>query len=76
MGVASSSEEDESKPKKRKKKKTKKSSAAAEPLPGLDSDLEEEKENEANETFWGNRKSDYYNADYIDEDRDGKLSRA
>jgi len=73
LGVATSSDEEESKPQKRKKKKTKKLPAEAEPLPGLDSDLDEERGGDEDEmtSTWGTKKSAYYNADYVDEDRDG-----
>jgi len=72
LGVATSSDEEESKPQKRKKKKTKKLPAEAEPLPGLDSDLDEERGGDEDEmtSTWGTKKSAYYNADYVDEDRD------
>lgn len=71
MGVASSSDEEEISLKRSKKKK-KRPYEEAEPLPRLDSDLEEEKEDD--EEFvdeWG-KKSAYYNADYVDEEWDGK----
>lgn len=73
LGVATSSDEEETLQKKRKKKKKKKLPAEAEPLPELDSDLDEEKiENEDNmPSTWGSKKSAYYNADYVDEDIDG-----
>jgi len=72
LGVATSSDEEETQPKKRKKRKTKKAAAEAEPLPGLDSDLGEGGNDDEDEmhSSWGNKKSSYYNADYIDEDRD------
>lgn len=45
----------------------------AEPLPPLDSDLEDEKEDEDEQNLeWGKKRSAYYNADYVDEEWDGK----
>lgn len=73
MGVATSSDEDEI-PTKSKKKKTKKIRLDAEPLSPLENDLEDEKEGDDDEVNleWGNKRSAYYNADYVDEEWDGK----
>ena len=72
LGVASSSDEDEA-IKRPKKKKGKKGRLDAEPLPPLDSDLEDEKEDEDEQNLeWGKKRSAYYNADYVDEEWDGK----
>lgn len=75
MGVASSSE-DEGVATRRGKKKKKKVFEEAEPLPPLDSDLEDEKEEDDGEGItdeWGKKRSAYYNADYVDEEWDGML---
>ena len=57
-----------------KKKKSKKTLKDAVPIP-LDSDLEDEKGEDEEEICqeWG-KKKDYYSADYVDEDYDGKTS--
>ncbi len=74
--MATSSDEEEQPKKPRKKKKGKKAVAEPEPLP-LDSDVEEgnldgEDDEEAVDTKWGKKRSNYYNADYVDEDWDGE----
>ena len=58
----------------KKKKKSKKTLKDAVPIP-LDSDLEDEKGEDEEEIGqeWG-KKKDYYSADYVDEDYDGKTS--
>ena len=75
LGVASSSDDEEvTKKQKKRKKSTKKAYEDAEPLPALDSDLEEGKGDEDDEAVtsqWGKKLSAYYNADYVDEDWDG-----
>ena len=74
MGVASSSDEDETL-KRSKKKKLKKARLETEPLPPLDSELEDEKEGDGEEENleWGKKRSAYYNADYVDEEWDGNV---
>ncbi|KAI9554237.1 hypothetical protein GHT06_019509 [Daphnia sinensis] len=71
LGVASSSDEDETLNRSRKKK-LKKARLDAEPLPPLDSELEEDKEgaDEEDNLEWGKKRSAYYNADYVDEEWD------
>ncbi|KAK4008465.1 hypothetical protein OUZ56_013605 [Daphnia magna] len=71
LGVASSSDEDETL-KRSRKKKLKKAYLNAEPLPPLDSELEEDKEaaDEEDNLEWGKKRSAYYNADYVDEEWD------
>ncbi|XP_057375574.1 something about silencing protein 10-like [Daphnia carinata] len=71
LGVASSSDEDETL-KRSTKKKLKKPCLDAEPLPPLDSELEEDKEgaDEEDNLEWGKKRSAYYNADYVDEEWD------
>lgn len=70
--MASSSDEDETL-KRSRKKKLKKAYLNAEPLPPLDSELEEDKEaaDEEDNLEWGKKRSAYYNADYVDEEWDG-----
>ena len=73
MGVASSSEDEETTSRGKKKKK-KKFIQEAEPLPPLDSDLEEEHEDDDGKAItdeWGKKRSAYYSADYVDEEWDG-----
>ena len=74
MGVASSSDEDETL-KRSKNKKLKKARLETEPLPPLDSELEDEKEGDGEEENleWGKKRSAYYNADYVDEEWDGNV---
>lgn len=74
MGVATSSDEDETPKQSKKKKRTKKSHYSDEPLPPLDSELDEEKDGDDEEIHmeWGKKRSAYYNADYVDEEWDGK----
>jgi hypothetical protein len=74
LGVASSSDEEETL-KMSKKKKLKKARLDAEPLPPLDNELEDEKEGDDEEENleWGKKRSAYYNADYVDEEWDGRL---
>lgn len=53
----------------------KKARLDAEPLPPLDSELEEDQEGagEDENLEWGKKRSAYYNADYVDEEWDGNL---
>lgn len=76
LGVASSSDDEERVRPRGKKAKKNKKPFVSEPLPAVDSDLEEDRQEEEEEQYtsqWGKKRSAYYNADYVHEEWKGLL---